>query len=136
MSRAIDSETASVFSSDEALDLDPRSSDSIRRCLAKVLTLFSVAVVWSVAFVFRDVYSYCSQAVYSDCVPRRTPAEVAAYFGDFYLYDRRSSTTDLPALCSVHSGCSRIESEGTREPGLVFTSKKAEKEHHRKRCIT
>ena len=51
MSRAIDSETASVFSS-EALDLDPRSSDSTRRCLAKVLTLFIVAVVWSVAFVF------------------------------------------------------------------------------------
>ena len=52
MSRAIHSETTSVFSSDEVLDLDPRSSDSIRCCLAIVLTLFIVAVVWSVAFVF------------------------------------------------------------------------------------
>ena len=69
---------------DEAIDLDPRSSNPTRR----FLTLYMCD---SVEFaVSRDrCLVVPSHAVYSVCLARRTAAAVAAYFGNFYLYDRQ-----------------------------------------------
>ena len=79
---ATDSETVSVHQYwMKPLDLDTRSSDRTRR----FEDLFLRQLFRMKRLLCLDVYSYSSQVVYSVCLPRRTAAEVATYFVNFYL---------------------------------------------------